>query len=99
MKQFIKDLWTVLVERQKTRRALRLLSKQEWSIEFLTALLVRSANVLHKPLQLTITQGDRSFTIKTVDIVEEGIYRDDNIFNHLDDESKVRSFINEVNRR
>ena len=96
---FLRQFIDLQIERQKTRRALRLLSKQEWSVDFLTALLIRAANVAHQPLEMTIINNNTQLKISTVDNPGVSAYRDDSIFNHLDDELKVRQFIAEANRR
>lgn len=94
---FIRQAWDIYVERHKTRKALRLLSKQEWSVEFLTAMLLKAANLAHQPLEMTITNNNTSIRISTVDNVDSP-YRDDSIFNHLDDSLKVEQFIASVNK-
>lgn len=93
---FLKQAWELHIEKVKTRKALRLLSKQEWSIEFLTALLIRAANLSNRPYEMTIQNGNSSIVIKSASA--QSAYRDDSIFNHLDDELRVRQFIDEVNR-
>lgn len=96
---FIHQAWELFTERYRTRKALRLLSKQEWSVEFLTALLVRAANMAHRQLEMTITNNSTVVKVNTIDTPMSGTYRDDSIFNHLDDTLRVNQFINEVNRR
>lgn len=96
----LKQWLEIQQERAKTHKALRLLTKQEWSVEFLTALLIRASNVVHRPLEMTIVhKNGMSIRINTIDTSESSTYRDDSIFNHLDDELKVRQFIEEVNRK
>jgi hypothetical protein len=94
---FFREAWILAVERAQTRKALRLLSKQEWSVDFLTAMLLRAANLAHRPLQMTITHKDTSITIRTTDELSTS-YKPDNIFDHLDDDLRIRQFIAEVNR-
>jgi len=96
---FIRQAWDLFIERYKTRKALRMLSKQEWSIDFLTAMLLRAANLAHQPLEMTITNNNTHIKISTVDGPTTAAYRDDSIFNHLDDELKVKQFIESVNKR
>lgn len=93
---FVRQVWDLHVERCKTRKALRLLSKQEWSVEFLTAMLLRAANLSHQPLEMTITNNNTSIRVNTHDNVGS-TYRDDSIFNHLDDNLRVEQFIASVN--
>lgn len=85
-------------EEAMTHKALRLMKKQEWSVEFLTALLMRAANTLHRPLEMTIASPSGvKVTIKSTE-VESNTFNDDNIFNHLDDEMRIKAFIERVNR-
>lgn len=95
---FFKQAWDIYYERTKTRKALRLLQKQEWSVDFLTALLIRASNMTNKPLEMIITNNNMTIRINTIDSSMNATYRDDNIFNHLDDELKIKQFIDEVNR-
>jgi len=88
---------TIKHEQALTRKALRLLKKQEWSVDFLTALLIRAANIMNRPLQMTIASPSGiKVSVNTID-TPTSTYRDDSIFNHLDDETRIQAFINEVN--
>ena len=40
LRAIIKQVWDVWVEQSRARKALRILNKQEWSVEFVTCLLV-----------------------------------------------------------
>jgi hypothetical protein len=97
---FIKQAWNLMVERSHTRKALRLLSKQEWSIDFLTAMLIRASNVTRQSYEMEIhgPHGTK-IVIRTIDAPTNSAYRDESIFNHLDDELKVKQFIESVNKR
>jgi Uri superfamily endonuclease len=99
MKQFFKEFWAVWVERNRVHRALRLLSKQEWSIEFLTALVIRAARISRQNMELEIVSplGQR-IIVRSSDLAPASL-QDDNIFNHLDDEIKLAAFIREINRK
>jgi hypothetical protein len=93
---FVKELWLLWKERQLTRRALRILNEQEWSVEFLTSLLVRAAAIRKQPLEMTI-MGPRGTAIKvnTLDDTGQAI-ADDDIFNHLDDELKIKQYMDQL---
>jgi hypothetical protein len=99
MRQFIKDAWEVLKERYKTRKAMRLLCKQEWSVDFLTALLIRAARISKQNLELELVSplGQR-IIIRSTDPAPRAL-ADDSIFDHLDDEAKLQAFMREVNRK
>jgi hypothetical protein len=95
MRTFIKELWDLWVERRKIHKALRILNKQEWSIEFLTALLVRAANFTHQPLEMFIRSANgHEIVVRTADVSTP--YADDDIFDHLDDELKIKAFMDKV---
>jgi hypothetical protein len=99
MKQFIKDAWDVLKERCKIHKAMRLLSKQEWSVEFLTSLVIKAARVSKQPTELEIVScNGQRIIIRSTDRPSSKL-PDDNIFDHLDDEAKMQAFMREVNRR
>jgi len=90
----------IQVERYKTHKALRIMSQQEWSVEFLTAMIVRASNVTRQQLEITlVNKSGHAIKISTVDAPETSVFRDDSIFNHLDDELKIKEFISKVNSR
>lgn len=82
-------------EQAKRRKALRLLEKQHWSVDFLSTLLLKSAKMLGTSLQLTIiSPDDVKLVITAKDLKEDdGRIDDTDIFNHLDDTSAVNDFI------
>jgi hypothetical protein len=99
MKQFLKEFWAVWVERNRVHKALRLLAKQEWSVEFLTALVIRAARISRQSMELEImSPAGQRILIRSSDPAPASL-RDDNIFNHLDDEAKLQAFMREVNRK
>jgi hypothetical protein len=92
----VKEVYDLWKERQHIHRALRLLNKQEWSIEFLTALLVRAANTTKQPLEMIITgPGGITLQINTIR-PETSIYKDDDIMNHLDDDLRIKQFMDSL---
>jgi hypothetical protein len=92
-KTYAKQLWELWVERCKTRKALRELSKQTWSIEFLTTLLVAAAKRTHQQYSMTITspQG-ANVTVTTLDMPGQTT-QDVDIFDFIDDDVKVKQFM------
>ena len=93
------EMWQLWIERCKTKKALRILNKQEWSIEFLTAMLIRASRITGQPLEMTIVgPGSVAVQINTMDNPQSAVYRDESIFNHLDDDLKIQSFINQVSK-
>lgn len=82
-------------EQARRRKALRLLEKQHWSVDFLSTLLLKSAKMLGTSLQLTIVSPDDvKLVITAKDLkTDDGRIDDSDIFNHLDDESAVNDFI------
>lgn len=93
----IKKIIDIYYERAQTRKALRLLNKQTWSVEFLTALLSKAAKINGKHLEMEIVSKDGvRLLVRTTDALVEN--NDDNIFNHLDDDIKINQFMNELRR-
>lgn len=86
-------------ERAMTHKALRLLTKQEWSVDFLTALLVRASHVKNQSLEMTICSSNGAQIKVSTATIDKPLYNDDSIFNHLDDELRVQEFINSVGRK
>lgn len=82
-------------EQAKRRKALRLLEKQHWSVDFLSTLLLKSAKMLGTPLELTIiSPDDVKLVITAKDLkTDDGRIDDMDIFNHLDDNAAVNDFI------
>lgn len=82
-------------EQARRRRALRILEKQHWSVDFLSTLLLKSAKMLGTSLQLTIVSPDDvKLVITAKDLkTDDGRIDDTDIFNHLDDTSAVNDFI------
>lgn len=99
MIKFLKEFWAVWVERNRVHKAMRLLSQQEWSIEFLTALVIRAARISRQSMELEIVSplGQR-IIVRSTDRPPATL-QDDDIFNHLDDEVKIQAFMREVNRK
>lgn len=88
-------------EQARRRKALRLLEKQHWSVDFLSTLLLKSAKMLGTSLQLTIVSPDDvKLVITAKDLkTDDGRIDDTDIFNHLDDESAVNDFISKHSTR
>ena len=82
-------------EQARRRKALRLLEKQHWSVDFLSTLLLKSAKMLGTSLQLTIVSPDDVKLIITAKDLktDDGRIDDTDIFNHLDDQTAVNDFI------
>jgi hypothetical protein len=84
-------------EQVMTKKALRLAMKQEWGVDFLTALLVKASRVRGQALEMTIVSASGAkIEVRTTDTPTSAAYRDDNIFNHLDDEMRIAEFIRNV---
>ena len=99
MRKFLVEAWHVLVERMKIHKALRIMNKQEWSIEFLTALLIRAAHTSNQQLEMAIIgPNGYQFLIRTADSNQSQTFPDDDVFNHLDDENWIRHFTEQVNK-
>ncbi len=96
----IRDIVAVYKQNADTKKALRLLNKQEWSIEFLTSLLVRASKIRGQELEMTISdKSGRTVTVSTVDKNETADNIETDIFNHIDDDIKIQQFIETMRRK
>lgn len=91
----LRQIIAIHYEQARRRKALRLLEKQHWSVDFLSTLLLKSAKMLGTSLQLTIVSPDDvKLVITAKDLkTDDGRIDDTDIFNHLDDTSAVNDFI------
>jgi hypothetical protein len=92
---YLHQAWEIAHERAQIHRALRLLNAQTWSIEFLSALLVRAARAAGTALEMELVSRDGTrLLIRSDDAASRrGAIKDDDILQHLDDEVKVNQFI------
>lgn len=99
LRKFLKDAWELTIERSRTHKALRLLNKQSWSVEFLTAMLYRAAKAYGTELEMTIMSKDGvSLMIRTTDNKPVDRLKDDDIFNNLDNDVKINQFISQIQK-
>jgi hypothetical protein len=96
MWKFLKELWSLKVQWAQTQKALHLLSKQSWSVEFLTALLVRAAKMYGSPIEMQLFDKDGRSIVIRVPEREDTKFKDDDIFQHLDDDVKIRQFMEQI---
>lgn len=86
-------------EQAKRRKALRLLEKQVWSVDFLTELLIRAANKSRQNLEMVIENSNKQkIYIKAKPGTVTGFSDADDIFNHLDDDAAIQAFFREHSR-
>lgn len=96
----LRQIIAIHYEQAKRRRALRYLAKAEWSLEFLTEVVYHSAKVLGKDVTIELeTKGGNKMKISSVKGRTDQLAADNDIFNHLDDEAAVQSFINRHGHR
>lgn len=89
-------LITIYYEQAKRRRALRLLNKQSWSVEFLTELLVKASRHSNIEDGITMSITSRNGTVLTINsknALRNSKYSDDDILNKLDDDTAINDFI------
>lgn len=90
----LRQIIAIHYEQARRAKALRLLQKQSWSVDFLSTLLLKSAKMLGSPLELTVCSPEGiSFKITAKDMHDDGRVDDTDIFNHLDDQAAVNDFI------
>lgn len=94
----LRKLIEIHYEQAKRRKALRLLEKQSWSIDFLSMLLVKAGKSLGSGVQLEITDKNGVKLRLTYDKAlkadaNQQMSADTDIFNKLDDSAAVEDFI------
>lgn len=95
----LRQIIAIHYEQAKRRKALRILNKQEWSVEFLEALVTHAAKDLRQNIVITVTSpAGHKLEIKSVEGTNKFDTSDD-IFNHLDDDAAVNKFIREHSKR
>lgn len=82
----------VLYEDAKRRKALRLLERQAWSLDFLSMALVKAGRHLDEGLVMVITDRNGVRMELRYEDVKDRV-TEDNVFMHLDDDSFVERFI------
>lgn len=97
----LRQIIAIHYEQARRRKALRLLEKQHWSVDFLSTLLLKSARMMGTSLELTIVSPDNVRMIITAKDLktDDGRIDDTDIFNHLDDETAVNNFITKHSTR
>lgn len=96
----LRQVIAIRYEQAKRRKALRLLNKQEWSVEFMEYLVAHAAKDMNKRIEIEIeSPAGHKLRIKSVDADYNSISADNDIFNHLDDQAAVDRFIRENSKR
>ena len=93
LRKFIEVAW----EQAQRRKALKILARQEWSVDFLTYLLIKASKIRQQSLELIVTDSDgKTITIRSNDpklrtptILDAA----DDIYNHLDEPDVVDEYI------
>lgn len=81
-------------EQAKRRKALRQLAKSEWSMEFLTQVIVNAAKSLKQDIVIELeTKHGHKMKISSIKGSSGALETDDSIFNKLDNEAAVQQFI------
>ena len=95
-----RQIIAIQYEQAKRRKALRILNKQTWSVEFLEYLVQKAARTLNREVTFTVTSpAGHKLDIKAVRNWTSKLDDSDDIFNHLDDQAAVEAFIRENSRR
>lgn len=81
-------------EQAKRRKALRQLAKAEWSMEFLTQVVINAAKALKQDVVIELeTKHGHKMKISSIKGSSGALETDDSIFNKLDNEAAVQQFI------
>jgi hypothetical protein len=92
----LRKLVDIYYEQAKRRRALRILTKQEWSFDFLAMMLIKAGQKAGQGLSLIIENGNQRITLSYNEALRHdlsGIDGSEDIFNQLDNQAAVESFI------
>ena len=90
----LRQIIAIHYEQAKRRRALRILSKQVWSVEFFEYLIKKTAKELHQNIEIELeSPAGHKMRMKAVTGEESRLSADNDIFNKLDDLTAVNSFI------
>lgn len=96
----LKQIIAIHYEQAKRQKAIRLLSKVEWSFDFLSEVVRYAAKNLEKDIEITIeSKYGHKIKISSVKDRRDYLATDDDIFCHLDDQAAVERFIREHSRR
>ena len=94
----IRKLVDIAWQDAQRRKALRLLEKQSWGLDFLAMALARAGKSLNENLVMVITDRNGVKLELRYDDVKDRA-ENDNVFMHLDDDAFVERFIRENTRR
>lgn len=83
----------IYAEQARAKKAVRVLAKQEWSVEFLEYLVLKCAKQTRKDVQMVVKNGSKVLTISSVSAPENPHVEDEDILMHLDDTAAVNDFI------
>lgn len=98
----LRQIVSIHFEQAKRRKAIRILEKQSWSIDFLTLIMQKAAKVVGENIELVVTNKDgQSITMRYNREAGNSVANaiDDSILNHLDDDAAVNKFIAQNSRR
>jgi len=102
-RSFIGKLIDIHHEQAIRRKALRLLTKQEWGIDVIAMMMVKAGQHLGNGIAFTIeNRAGQKLTLTYNEALKyDNALRDadNNIFNKLDDDLAVEQFIREHSRR
>lgn len=92
----LRQLLDIHFEQAKRRKALRKLAQDEWSFDFLTEVVRKAARLDHKVVEVIIeSKGGNKIIVRGYPEETSTLSADNDIFNRLDDNAAVDSFIRE----
>lgn len=96
----LRQLIAIHYEQAKRRKALRILEKQEWSIDFLSLMMLKAYKMSGQHLQMEIvSKGGQRLLLSTLKVETNIQDADTSIFNMLDNEAAIDQFIKEHSAR
>lgn len=101
-KGLLRKLIDIYWEQAMRRRAVRNMSKLSWSLDYLSLMLVKASRIIGSGVQLVIQDTSGKTVTLTYDkaLQSDALKQlDDDIFNHLDDDTALNDFIRKHSTR
>lgn len=89
----LRKIIAIHYEQALAKKAMRHLSKLDWSVDFLCHLCAKAAKLTNQAVEITVTSPSKQMlTIRSLDL-SDTLYDDNDILNKLDDTQAVNDFI------
>lgn len=89
----LREIIRIYYERALARKAMRILAKQEWSVEFLETLLVKAAKSCGQPLEMQLVAPNGARLLVRYSERDNKDHVDDNVLDRLDDAAFIENYV------